>query len=102
MDVFLSFATVMGFSLMIAALAAYEDGDKSVVLYHSADGLAWTKGPLVYGVVEDTPLETELTFMKSGKLLALVRMDGHDTEYLGTEGRLRTKICWADAPTCGA
>jgi hypothetical protein len=78
--------------------AAYEDGDKSVVLYRSTDGVAWTKGPLVYGVVEDTPLETELTFMKSGKLLALVRMDGLDPEYLGNEGRLRTKICWADAP----
>ncbi len=78
--------------------AAYEDGDKSVVLYSSADGTTWTRGALVYGVSEDTPLETELTFLPSGKLLALVRMDGNQQELLGDRGRLRTKICWADPP----
>jgi hypothetical protein len=78
--------------------AAYQDGDLSVVLYRSTDGLTWTAGPLVYGVSADTPLETELTFMPSGKLLALVRMDGTDAELLGDQGRLRTKICWSDPP----
>jgi hypothetical protein len=78
--------------------AAYEDGDKSVVLFSSTDGTTWTKGSLIYGVSEDTPLETELVFMPSGKLLALVRMDGNDTELIGDAGRLRTKVCWADPP----
>jgi hypothetical protein len=78
--------------------AAYQDGDLSVVLYSSTDGLTWTAGPLVYGISADTPLETELTFMPSGKLLALVRMDGTDAELLGDQGRLRTKICWSDPP----
>jgi hypothetical protein len=78
--------------------AAYQDGDKSVVLYSSKDGRAWTAGPLVYGVAEDTPLETELTFMPSGHLLALVRMDGNAQELLGDAGRLRTKTCWAVPP----
>jgi len=78
--------------------AAYLDGDQSVSLFSSADGVAWTKGAQVYGIAADTPLETELTFMPSGKLLALVRMDGTDQELLGDFGRLRTKICWADPP----
>jgi hypothetical protein len=78
--------------------AAYEDGDKSVKLFSSTDGVTWTPGAVVYSIAADTPLETELTFMPSGKLLALVRMDGTDEELLGDQGRLRTKICWADAP----
>jgi hypothetical protein len=78
--------------------AAYQDGDLQVVLYRSIDGLHWTAGPPIYGVSADTPLETELTFMPGGKLLALVRMDGTDAELLGDEGRLRTKICWSDPP----
>ncbi|HEY4243811.1 MAG TPA: sialidase family protein [Kofleriaceae bacterium] len=78
--------------------AAYEDGDKSVKLFSSTDGTDWTAGALIYGVSEDTPLETELVFMPSGKLLALVRMDGTDDELLGNVGRLRTKVCWADPP----
>jgi hypothetical protein len=78
--------------------AAYADGDLKVTLFTSTDGLAWTEGPLVYGVSADTPVETELTFMPSGKLMALVRMDGTDAELLGDEGRLRTKVCWSDAP----
>jgi hypothetical protein len=78
--------------------AAYEDGDKSVVLFSSPDGKTWTKGALIYGVAEDTPLETELVFMPSGRLLALVRMDGTDDEILAHSGRLRTKVCWATAP----
>ena len=78
--------------------AAYEDGDKSVWLYTSPDGKVWTKGAQIYGVSADTPLETELTFLPSGKLLALVRMDGNDGEILGDTGRHRTKVCRADAP----
>jgi hypothetical protein len=78
--------------------AAYEDGDLQVVLYRSKDGRRWNAGPLIYGVAEDTPLETELIFMRSGRLLALVRMDGNDYEYLGNQGRLRTKVCWAKRP----
>jgi hypothetical protein len=78
--------------------ASYADGDQAVTLFTSKDGLAWTKGPLVYGVSADTPLETELVFMPSGKLLALVRMDGVENELLGDAGRLRTKVCWSDAP----
>jgi hypothetical protein len=78
--------------------AAYQDGDLQVVLYRSSDGTTWTSGPLVYGMSADTPLETELTFLPSGKLLALVRMDGTDDELLGDTGRLRTKICWAGPP----
>jgi hypothetical protein len=78
--------------------AAYQDGDKSVVLYSSKDGRTWTAGPLVYGVSADTPLETELTFMPDGHLLALVRMDGTAQELLGDAGRLRTKACWATPP----
>jgi len=78
--------------------AAYEDGDKSVVLYRSGDGVTWTAGAPIYTIAEDTPLETELVFMPSGRLLALVRMDGTDEELLGATGRLRTKICWAMPP----
>ena len=78
--------------------AAYEDGDKSVVLFSSTDGVAWTKGAVIWDIAADTPLETELQFLPSGKLLALVRMDGNDTEYLGDAGRLRTKVCWASPP----
>jgi hypothetical protein len=78
--------------------AAYEDGDKSVVLFRSADGLAWQMGAPIYTRSEDTPSETELVFMPSGKLLALVRMDGTEEELLGDRGRLRTKVCWADPP----
>ena len=78
--------------------AAYEDGDLRVQLFRSTDGVQWTGGPIVYDVSADTPLETELVFMPSGRLLALVRMDGTDLEILGSAGRLRTKICWADPP----
>lgn len=78
--------------------AAYQDGDQSVDLYKSADGASWTRVTQVYGVSADTPLETELQFMPSGRLLALVRMDGTDEELLGTKGRLRTKVCWAQPP----
>jgi hypothetical protein len=86
--------------------AAYEDGDKSVVLYSSADGAQWAKGAPVYTVSADTPLETELVFMPSGRMLALVRTDGTDSELLGVSGRLRTQICSAMPPydtfTCPA
>jgi hypothetical protein len=79
--------------------AAYQDGDLQVVLYRSRDGVHWRAGPLIYGVSEDTPLETELVFSPSGKrMLGLVRMDGNDFELLGQRGRLRTKICWSRKP----
>lgn len=78
--------------------AAYQDGDKSVVLHSSSDGATWTAGPTVWGVAADTPLETELQFLPSGAMLALVRMDGNDQEILGDSGRLRTKVCWAMPP----
>jgi hypothetical protein len=78
--------------------AAYEDGDKSVVLYRTSDGVTFTRGPLVYGISADTPLETELQLMPSGRLLALVRVDGTDDEILGETGRLRTIVCWSSPP----
>jgi hypothetical protein len=78
--------------------AAYEDGDKSVKLFSSADGSHWKPGAQIYGAAEDTPLETELVFVPSGKLLALVRLDGNNQELLGNAGRLRTKVCWAAPP----
>jgi hypothetical protein len=79
--------------------AAYEDGDLQVVLYRSTDGRHWTAGPQIYGVSEDTPLEAELVFSPSGnRMLALVRMDGTDSELFGNQGRLRTKVCWAKRP----
>ena len=78
--------------------AAYQDGDLSVTLYSSTDGMNWTQGPLIYGVSADTPLETELVFLPDESLLALVRMDGTDAELLGAEGRLRTKVCTSPKP----
>jgi hypothetical protein len=78
--------------------AAYADGDKSVALFSSTDGLTWTRGADVYTTAVDTPLETELTFMTSGLMLALVRMDGTDDELFGDKGRLRTAVCWASPP----
>ena len=77
--------------------AAYEDGDLRVVLYKSSDGLEWEAGAEVYGVSADTPLETELVVMPSGRMLGLVRMDGTDTELSGNT-RLRTKVCWSLPP----
>jgi hypothetical protein len=78
--------------------AAYEDGDLQVKLFRSTDGEHWTEGAQIYGVSEDTPLETELIFMPSGRMLGLVRMDGTNEDLLGFQGRLRTKVCWADPP----
>jgi hypothetical protein len=78
--------------------AAYQDGDTAVVLYSSPDGVTWTAGATIYDVAADSPNETELTFLPSGRLLALVRLDGTDTELLGDQGPLRTKTCWASPP----
>ena len=79
--------------------AAYHDGDSSVKLFTSSDGATWSAGPDVYTISADTPLETELMFMPSGALLALVRMDGDDQQLLGTDpAGLRTKVCWAQPP----
>lgn len=69
-----------------------------MALFSSTDGTHWTKGADIYTISADTPLETELTFMPSGRLLALVRMDGTDAELLGGSGRLRTAVCWAQPP----
>jgi hypothetical protein len=49
-------------------------------------------------VSADTPLETELSFMPSGRMLALVRTDGDDAELLG-DGPLMTQVCWAEPPS---
>jgi len=78
--------------------AAYADGDASVSLFSSTDGLAWTQGAQVYGVTADTPLETELVFMPSGRMLALVRTDGSDAVYLGQQPPISTRVCWAIPP----
>ncbi len=77
--------------------AAYQDGDQSVVLYRSVDGVTFARGPTIYDVAAETPLETELTLLPSGKLLALVRTDGNDSELLGNAD-VRTVVCWADPP----
>src|SRR5262249_44229739 len=81
--------------------AAYLDGDQSVTLFSSTDGVTWTKGADVYTISADTPLETELTFMPSGKLLALVRTDGNDDELLG-DSVVHTHLCWADPPSASS
>lgn len=83
--------------------AAYEDGDKSVVLFSSPDGVHWTKGALVWDGALDSPLETEIEFMPKGKMLLLVRMDGDPSkaEYLdpaAAGARMRTKVCWSSPP----
>ena len=82
--------------------AAYDDSDATVTLFTSKDGETWAPGPIVYAKAEDTPGETELVFMPSGALLALVRMDGLPAELLGDSGRLRTKVCWAQPPAYDA
>jgi hypothetical protein len=74
------------------------DGDSRVALFSSADGVSWTQGSDIYAVAADTPTEAELVFLPSGRLLALVRLDGTDAELDGSMGRLRTKLCWADTP----
>jgi hypothetical protein len=85
--------------------AAYHDGDSQVALFSSSDGVTWTQGAEVYSVSTDGPLETELTFMPSGRLLALVRMDGGDEEGDNIAG-LKTGVCWSLPPyasfSCGA
>jgi hypothetical protein len=78
--------------------AAYADGDASVSLFSSADGVTWTQGAQIYGVTADTPLETELVFMPSGRLLAIVRTDLTDAVYLATQPPISTRICWAMPP----
>ena len=82
--------------------AAYADGDSKVVLYRSTDGTNWSPQADLYTVADDTPLETELVFLPGGRLLALVRMDGSDSELFGSQGRLRTKICWSPTAPYGS
>jgi len=78
--------------------AAYHDGDSSVSLFSSLDGVTWTEGAQVFGVAADTPLETELVEMPNGNLLALVRTDGNDASLLGNNGMQQTVVCWAQPP----
>jgi hypothetical protein len=78
--------------------AAYHDGDSSVSLFSSPDGVTWTQGTQVFGVTSDTPLETELVAMPNGNLLALVRTDGDDADLPGNDGNQRTHLCWAAPP----
>jgi hypothetical protein len=78
--------------------AGANDGDSRVALFSSADGISWSQGPDIDAVGADTPTESELVFLSSGRLLALVRLDGTDAELDGSTGRLRTKLCWSDAP----
>jgi hypothetical protein len=77
--------------------AAYHDGDSSVALFSSTDGMTWQLGATIYDVSDDSPSETELVFDDSG-VTALVRMDGTDDELLGSEGRLRTEVCTSPRP----
>jgi hypothetical protein len=78
---------------------AYEDGDLQIVLYRSKNGKKWKEGPEIYGVSEDTPLESELVFTPNRKrMLAFFRLDGNDFELFGNQGRLRTGVCWAKKP----
>lgn len=85
--------------------AAYHDGDSEVVLFSSTDGVNWTQGANIFTVTPDTPLETELSFMPSGRVLALVRTDGDDMQITG-DLQLMTQVCWATPPyssfTCDA
>ncbi|MGZ4202031.1 MAG: sialidase family protein [Thermoleophilaceae bacterium] len=79
--------------------SAYEDGDLRVVLYRSSDGVHWRRGPLIYGVSKDTPLEAELVFSPSGKrMFAFMRLDGDNSVLLGGNDHLRTKVCWSTRP----
>lgn len=77
---------------------AYEDGDKSIKLFSSTDGTTWTPGATIFDGAADTPLEPEVVFMPSGRMLVFFRLDGTDDELLGHKGRLRTKVCWAMPP----
>jgi hypothetical protein len=78
--------------------AAYADGDLSIKLFSSTDGLNWTPGADVYTMSADTPVECELSFHPDGTMVAYVRMDGTDQELIGDQGRLRTKVCTAPPP----
>jgi hypothetical protein len=78
--------------------AAYHDDDSDDALFSSTDGVTWTLGPDIYNMPADHEDETELQFMPSGALLALVRLDGTAGEALGDQGRLRTKVCWSMPP----
>jgi hypothetical protein len=78
--------------------AAYEDGDKSIKLFTSQDGMAWSAGPVIYDNAADTVLEAEIVFMPSGRMLVFFREDGTAAELYGNVGRLRTRVCWAEAP----
>lgn len=77
--------------------AAYHDGDSAVSLFSSPDGVTWTQGADIFSISAATPLETELSFLPSGRVLALVRTDGDDAQLLGDE-QLMEQVCWAVPP----
>jgi hypothetical protein len=78
--------------------AAYHDGDSSVSLFSSVDGVTWTEGAQIFGTTPDTPLETELVPMPNGDLLALVRTDGSNEDLAGDDDNQRTRVCWSSPP----
>ena len=78
--------------------AAYHDGDTQVTLFSSADGVTWAQGPDVWVDPTSHQEETELVFMPTGVLLALVRVDGNGAEALGDAGPLRERFCWSMPP----
>jgi hypothetical protein len=77
--------------------AAYADGDAANTLFTSPDGVTWTQGTTFYSNAADTPLEPEVVFLPSGKMLVYFRMDGDDNHLIGTSD-LHTRVCWSDAP----
>jgi len=76
--------------------AAYDDGDAHVALFSSPDGATWTEGAQIYGA--DIPSETEIVFMPSGRMLALVRTGLAETALLAVEPPISTRVCWAMPP----
>ena len=64
-----------------------------------ATACAGAPGPQIYGVSADTPLETELVVQPVGQAHARPRAHRRRRlELLGNQGRLRTKVCWAQTP----
>jgi hypothetical protein len=74
---------------------AYDDGDISVGLFESKDGVNWRKTGIIYTGWKDVPSEAELQFFGENKekAVALVRMDNQGNL---TDGQ--TAICTSKAP----
>jgi hypothetical protein len=75
---------------------AYHDGDNPIALFTSADGVTWTQGPTLIDDPNIHPSETELVFLPSGRLMAIVRTDLTDEE--GDNPAIQSQICFAEAP----